>query len=293
MRLTLNLLFFCFFCLFAKAQTSYSPCYYIYANTAQELYKNGETEKALIYFQKAYSEAKSWHRTDLIAVAACYTQRDSTKKTFELLHLAMDKGRRFDWFKEVYYFAKLKTDSTNWSELANYEPKQRKTVRAMNFHGLLNGLRERLENGEAAIETAYAFRDLIEKYGLPSEGELDDDDAKNLQLLLIEAAEMPPNDYLNFLLVAKKMVNSGVLRAKDYAIAIDYGIVIRAAQEHKAKKEGEQHEEMPQMRLTYGEFEHANLSKLSNEEWLIMEEQRKNIGLLPLSFDISPESLAK
>ncbi len=293
MRLTLNVSFFCLLGFFAKAQNNFTSCYYLYANTAQELYKNGETEKALIYFQKAFAVAKTWHRTDLVAVAACYTQQDSIKKAFELLHLGMDKGRRFDWFKEVYYFTKLKADTARWNELARYEPKQRKTVRAMNFQGLLKGLHERLENGESAIETAYAFRDLVEKYGVPSEGELDDDDAKNLQLLMIESCEMPPNDYLNFLSVAKKMIGLGVLRSKDYAIAVDYGIVIRSSQKHRAHNDAEMHETPAQPRLTYGEFEHANLGKLSNEEWSIMEAQRKSIGLLPLSFDISPESLEK
>lgn len=287
--IALGLAFFSFF-EGAIAQTSYSNCYYLYANVAQELYKNGELGQASRYFERAAAEAKTLHRTDLIAYAACYAKRDSSKKAIELLHLAIDKGRRFDWFENVYYFDKLKTDTTAWNALARYIPITRQTTRALNYHGLLDGLQQRLENGENGIETVYAFRDLIQKYGLPAEGELDDNDAKNLQLLGIEAAEMPKTDYLAFVGVIKDLVKNGVLRAKDYSIIIDYGIMIRASHAHE-KGELELKGEQPP--LTFGDFEHFKLSTLSPEGFAAMNARRKSIGLLPFGFDISAESLAK
>ncbi len=299
-----SLLFFFLFTLLisAKAQpnktaANYTICYYTYANVAQEIYKNGDLAGAKTFFDKAFSEAKTWHRTDLIAVAACYAQKDSTEKAFAALKLAMEKGRRFDWFKNVYYFDKLKSDTAKWNALERYTPAARKTIRAMNFHGLLDGLKPRLENEETAIETAYAFRDLVEKYGFPTEGELDDEDLKNLQLLFIEAAELPPSDYVILLAMAQKLVGTGIFRAKDYAIIVDYGIVIRFTNEQKQEKP-HQHDEHDAhkhetYRLTFGEFQNANLGSLTDDEWLKMNQQRVSIGLPPFGFDISAESLAK
>ncbi len=300
MHKTLAFFLFLAFAFKAQAQSNYTTCYYTYANVAQELYKNGDLNGAKTFFDKAFAQAKTWHRTDLVAVAACYAKQDSTQKAFAILKLAMDKGRRFDWFKNVYYFDKLKQDTAKWNALQNYVPAARKTVRAMNFHGLLDGLKPRLENEETAIETAYAFRSLIEKYGYPTEGEIDDEDAKNMQLLFIEAAELPPSDYVILLALARKLVDTGIFRTKDYAIIIDYGIVIRFTNERKQEKthnhqEGE-HQEAHQpetYRLTFGEFQHADLGKLSDEEWLKMNQQRASIGLPPFGFDISPETLAK
>ena len=279
---------------FAQAQNTYSPCYYRNAAAATELYKNEAWEQALTYFERAHAAAQAYNRTDIVAVAACYAHKGDHTTALQLLKTAMDKGRRFDWFQNVYYFEPLRHDSA-WLQLATYQPKKRNTIRAKVYRNLVQGIAHELDEAHEAMThdpaaaialrnidstSAVLLRETLLQAGLPDEGELDDNDQKDFLGLFVKAGlwDEPTHQFL--LPYAEQLYRNGTFRAKEYAYIIDTWGALWAKRTQTTYQ--------PQ----YGKDD-TNLAALSAEAFDTLNRNRRAIGLLPFGFDISAESLAK
>jgi hypothetical protein len=278
---------------FVQAQNTYTPCYYRNAAAATELYKNEAWDDALIFFERAHAAAQAYHRADIVAVAACYAHKGDKKRALQLLKTAMDKGRRFDWFQKVYYFETLHTDSA-WVALAGYQPKKHYAARGQAYQNLIQGIAHELDEAheEMAHNAAAAARlrvidstaatmlcEIIIQAGLPDEGELDDNEQKEMMGLWLKAGIWDEKTYQFLLPYTEKICQNGIFRAKEYAYIIDTWGAIWAKRQQKI------------VQPRYGKDD-TNLAALTLEEFETMNANRRAIGLLPFGFDISAASLA-
>jgi hypothetical protein len=289
--------FFLFFSLAMLAQNNtYSPCYYSNVAIAQELYKNGDTKTALKYFEQARTEAKAYHRTDIIAAASCYAANGDKTATFALLKTALDKGRRFDWFENVYYFDALKTEP-EWQNIAKYEPKGRFTARAHAYHDLIHGITHEMEDVFMQMEkdpnaaarlpvldsaAAAILVETMTTIGLPNEGELDDEDVQEFLGLYIKTGMYNQKTYDFLREKAALLLRSGIFRAKEYASMIDTW----NSQWSQPAVEGDT------VLPVFGN-DTTPIGSFTKEQLAQINSNRIAIGLLPYGMDISPESLKK
>ena len=280
------------------AQTNaYAPCYYLNAAMANELYKNGDTKTALTYFEKARAATQAYHRTDIVAVAACYANAGDSATAFKLLKTAIDKGRRLDWFENVYYFDKLKM-STNWQTLANYKPNIRNSRKAGAYHELIHGLTHEMEavftemekNPAAAARmpvldstAALLITETINTLGVPNEGELDDEDIQEFLGLYIKTGTYNDKVYQFLLPHAATMLRNGILRPKEYASMLD------TWNSHWAQQTIADDDII----LPIFGNDQTNIAQLAPEQLQQLTTNRINIGLLPFGLDISAASQQK
>lgn len=282
--------------LWAQANT-YTACYYLNASMANELYKNGDTKTALIYFEKARAAAQAYHRADVVAVAACYANTGDNTTAFLLLKTAIDKGRRLDWFENVYYFDKMRQEPA-WQNLANYKPKLRETRKSAAYHDLIHGITHEMEAIFMEMEktpaaaarmpvldstAALLLTETINTLGLPNEGELDDEDVQEFLGLYIKIGTYNDKVYQFLLPHAATMLQTGVFRAKEYASMIDTWNSHWGAQ---TATEGDT------VLPIFGN-DQTNIAVFTPEQLQQITANRINIGLLPFGLDISGASQQK
>lgn len=283
---------------FALAQTNaYTSCYYFNASMANELYKNGDTKTALIYFEKARAASQAYHRADVVAVAACYANAGDKATAFSLLKTAIDKGRRLDWFENVYYFDNMKNDA-EWQNLVNYKPKIRETRKSAAYHDLIHGITHEMEaiftemekTPEAAARmpvldstAALLMTETINTLGLPNEGELDDEDVQEFLGLYIKIGTYNDKVYQFLLPHAATMLRTGVFRAKEYASMAD---TWNSHWGQQTVAEGDT------VLPIFGN-DQTNIAVFTPEQLQQITANRISIGLMPFGIDISAASQKK
>jgi tetratricopeptide (TPR) repeat protein len=264
---------------------------------ANELYKNGDTKTALIYFEKARAVSQAYHRADVVAVAACYANAGDKATAFSLLKTAIDKGRRLDWFENVYYFDKMKNDA-EWQGLVNYKPKMRETRKYAAYHDLIHGIMHEMEDIFKEMEktpaaaarmpvldstAALLMTETINTLGLPNEGELDDEDIQEFLGLYIKIGTYNNKMYQFLLAHAATMVGTGVFRAKEYAAMVD------TWNSHWGQQTAAEGDTV----LPIFGNDHTNIATFTPEQLEQITSNRISIGLLPFGMDISAVSQKK
>jgi hypothetical protein len=289
-------LFLGFFASFCFAQSTYTACYYLNTSMANEFYKNGDLKNALIYFEKGRAFAQAYHRSDVVAVAACYAEKGDNAAAFALLKTALDKGRRFDWFENVYYFDKLKT-LPEWQNLQTYTPKIRMTQKARAYRDLIHGLTHEMEDVFAEMEknpaaaarlpvldsaAAVVLVEIIDRLGVPTEGELDDEDVQEFLGMFIKVGMYDKKTYDFLRAQTPAFLRNGVFRAKEYSAVLD----------NWNSQWGQTGLEGDVILPVFGNDQTA-IGGFTREQLAQINDNRTSIGLLPYGMDISPESQTK